>query len=233
MGKSFDAALIWEFLPILLSYLHVTLFILAASLFFGVLLGLLIALPRLYNVPVLARIAAVYVSFVRGTPILIQLFLVFYGVPALLQLVDFDISRMNPIVFVIITYALGSAASISEVIRGAVNAVDRGQLEGAYAVGMTGPQAFFRIVLPQAFVIAFPNFASTVIGFLKDTSLAYSIGVMDMMGRGQTLIATTAHTLEVYIGLTIVYYLTVLVLEKGFALTEIRLQRHEQRIASA
>ncbi|UKS30464.1 amino acid ABC transporter permease [Paenibacillus sp. HWE-109] len=228
MGKSFDITLVADFLPKLLYYLPLTLLILAASLALGLILGTLIAITRLYRIPVLNEISIVYVSFIRGTPILIQLFLVFYGLPMLLEIVHINISRWDPIYFVIITYGLSIAAFKSENIRAAVNAVDRGQTEAAYAVGMTGTQSFARIIAPQALLIAFPNFANSVIGFLKDTSLAFSIGVMDMMGRGQTLIAATAHTLEVYISLTIIYYVTVLVFEKVFRVTEFRLQRHER-----
>ncbi|NEW05087.1 amino acid ABC transporter permease [Paenibacillus sp. SYP-B3998] len=231
MGKSFDITLVLDFLPKLLYYLPLTLLILVASLAIGFALGLLIALTRLYRIPVLSQISVVYVSFIRGTPILIQLFLVFYGLPMLLQIVQVDISRMDPIYFVIITYGLSIAAFKSENIRAAVNSVDRGQTEAAYAVGMTGTQSFLRIVVPQALLIAFPNFANSVIGFLKDTSLAFSIGVMDMMGRGQTLIAATAHTLEVYISLTIIYYITVLLFEKVFKVTEFKLQKHERPLA--
>ncbi|GGI43716.1 L-cystine transport system permease protein TcyL [Paenibacillus marchantiophytorum] len=228
MGKSFDITLVANFLPKLLYYLPLTLLILAASLALGLILGTLIAITRLYRIPVLNEISIVYVSFIRGTPILIQLFLVFYGLPLLLEIVHINISRWDPIYFVIITYGLSIAAFKSENIRAAVNAVDRGQTEAAYAVGMTGTQSFARIIAPQALLIAFPNFANSVIGFLKDTSLAFSIGVMDMMGRGQTLIAATAHTLEVYISLTIIYYATVLIFEKVFRVTEFRLQRHER-----
>jgi len=231
MGKSFDITLVAEFLPKLIYYLPLTLLILVSSLALGLVLGTLIAITRLYRIPVLSQLSIVYVSFIRGTPILIQLFLVFYGLPMLLEIIHINISRWDPIYFVIITYGFSIAAFKSENIRAAVNAVDRGQTEAAYAVGMTGKQSFSRIVVPQALLIAFPNFANSVIGFLKDTSLAFSIGVMDMMGRGQTLIAATAHTLEVYISLTIIYYVTVLILEKVFKVTEFRLQRHERPLA--
>ncbi|MEW9701363.1 amino acid ABC transporter permease [Paenibacillus sp. SI8] len=231
MGKSFDITLVATFLPKLLYYLPLTLLILVASLALGFALGLLIALTRLYRIPVLNQISIVYISFIRGTPILIQLFLVFYGLPALFQIVHVDISRMDPIYFVIITYGLSIAAFKSENIRAAVNSVDRGQMEAAYAVGMTGTQSFSRIVAPQALLIAFPNFANSVIGFLKDTSLAFMIGVMDMVGRGQALIVATAHALEVYMSLTIIYYVVVLILEKVFKVTEFKLQRHERPLA--
>jgi L-cystine transport system permease protein len=230
MGKAFDITMIGDIIPKLLAYLHITLFIVAASLFFGILVGLLIAIPRLYKVPVLSQIGGVYVSFVRGTPILIKLFLVYYGLPELLKLVNIDVSRVDPIFFVIVTYSLSSGAFISETIRAAVNSVDRGQTEAAYAAGMTAGQTFIRIVVPQALKVAFPNFANTFIGYLKDTSLAFSIGVMDMMGRGEAIIGATSHFLEVYISLSIIYYVTVIALEKLFAISEQRLQRHERKL---
>ncbi|MDQ0201523.1 amino acid ABC transporter permease [Neobacillus ginsengisoli] len=232
MGKAFDSSLVWEFIPKLLSYFHVTLLILALSVLFGIVIGFLVALPRLYNMPILGHIAAVYVSFMRGTPILIQLFLIFYGLPALLEAVNIDLFKTGPLVFVIVTYSLSSGASFSEIIRGSVNSIEKGQAEAAYSVGMTGKQAFVRIVLPQALVISFPNFGNSVIGFLKDTSLAFTIGVMDMMGRGDTLITATAHALEVYMSLSIIYYAVAVLLEKVFAFFENRLQRHEQRLIS-
>ncbi|NGY76855.1 amino acid ABC transporter permease [Bacillus megaterium] len=230
MGKAFDIELIFTSIPQLLSYLHITIWILIASLVIGSTLGLFIALPRIYKVPVLSQIAAVYISFMRGTPILIQLFLVFYGIPALLQLIHIDVSRMAPLVFVIITYSLSTAASFSEMMRGAINSVDKGQTEAAYSIGMTGKQTFTRIVLPQALVVAFPNFGNLVIGSLKDTSLAFTIGVMDMMGRGDTIIAATAHAVEVYIALAIIYYFVAIILEKFFVESEQKLQKHYQPV---
>ncbi|MBY0195914.1 amino acid ABC transporter permease [Priestia megaterium] len=230
MGKAFDIELIFTSIPQLLSYLHITIWILIASLVIGSTLGLFIALPRIYKVPVLSQIAAVYISFMRGTPILIQLFLVFYGIPALLQLIHIDVSRMAPLVFVIITYSLSTAASFSEMMRGAINSVDKGQTEAAYSIGMSGKQTFTRIVLPQALVVAFPNFGNLVIGSLKDTSLAFTIGVMDMMGRGDTIIAATAHAVEVYIALAIIYYLVAIILEEFFGKSEQKLQKHDQPV---
>jgi len=229
MGKSFDLSLVLDFVPELLRYLHITLIVLGGSIVLGLIGGLLLAVPRLYRVPVLSQLATLYVSFMRGTPILIKLFLVYYGLPELLKPLGIDLSRADPLLFVIVTYALSDAASFAEIFRGAVRSVDKGQTEAAYAAGMTAFQSFRRIVVPQALVVAFPNMANTLIGSLKDTSLAFSIGVMDMVGRGQTLISATSHALEVYISLSIIYYIIVIVLEKGFARTERRLQRHERK----
>ncbi|WP_311516958.1 ABC transporter permease subunit [Paenibacillus polymyxa] len=115
--------------------------------------------------------ATLYVSFMRGTPILIKLFLVYYGLPELLKPIGIDLSRTDPLLFVIVTYALSDAASFAEIFRGAVRSVDKGQTEAAYAAGMTTFQSFRRIVVPQALIVAFPNMANTLIGSLKDTSL--------------------------------------------------------------
>lgn len=232
MGKAFDLTLILDFIPKLLSYLHITLFILVFSILFGIVIGFIIAIPRIYKIPGLNRAAILFVSFMRGTPIIIQLFLIYYGLPAILQVVGVDITRMNPMNFVIITYALSSGATFSEIIRGSAANVEKGQEEAAYSIGMNKKQTFYRIILPQALLIAFPNFGNSVIGFLKDTSLAFTIGVMDMLGRGDTLIAATAHALEVYISLSIIYYIIAILLEKGFKKSEIHLQRHDYGITA-
>jgi len=228
MGKAFDPTLIIEFIPTLFHYLGVTLQILTASIFLGLVLGIAAAIPRLFKIPVFNQLVILYVSFIRGTPILIQLFLVFYGLPAVLMLFHIDISKMDAIYFVIITYAISNGAGFAEIFRGAIRAVDYGQTEAAYSVGMTSSQNFFRIVLPQAIRIAFPNMANSIIGSLKDTSLAFTIGVMDMMGRGDTLIASTAHALEVYISLSIIYYAVVLLFEKVFSKLEKYFNRYQK-----
>jgi L-cystine transport system permease protein len=228
MGKAFDPMLIIEFIPTLIHYLGVTLQILVASITLGFIIGIAAAIPRLFKIPFLNQLAILYVSFIRGTPILIQLFLVFYGLPAVLMFVNIDISRMEAIYFVIITYAISNGAGFGEIFRGAIRAVDYGQTEAAYSVGMTSSQNFFRIVLPQAIRIAFPNMANSVIGSLKDTSLAFTIGVMDMMGRGDTLIASTAHAIEVYISLSVIYYVIVILLEKIFRLSEKHFNRYQK-----
>jgi L-cystine transport system permease protein len=227
MGKAFDPSLIFDFIPTLIHYLGVTLQILAASILLGIFIGIAAAIPRLFRIPVLSQMVTLYISFIRGTPIIIQLFLVFYGLPAILLFVNIDISRMEALYFVIITYAFSNGAVFAEIFRGAIRAVDYGQTEAAYTVGMNNSQNFFRIVLPQAIRIAFPNIANSVIGSLKDTSLAFTIGVMDMMGRGDALIASTAHALEVYISLSIIYYVVVLLLEKIFRLFEKHFNRYQ------
>ncbi|MFX3634340.1 MAG: amino acid ABC transporter permease [Candidatus Pristimantibacillus sp.] len=238
MGAKFDINYVFDFIPKLLSYLNITLFIVASSMVLGIVIGFIVALPRLYNIPVLKRVSQVYVSFFRGTPILIQLFLVYYGVPELLKVVHIDLSRTDVLVFVILAYSLNSGAFISEAIRAAVNAVDRGQVEAAYSVGMNGYQSFTRIVMPQALAISVPILANLVIANLKDTSLAFSLGAMEMTGKSQTLGTATQHFIETYIALSLIYFVISTVLERLFHYMEHKLlifekqvveQKHESR----
>ncbi|MWC27037.1 amino acid ABC transporter permease [Paenibacillus sp. MMS18-CY102] len=229
MGRRFDIHYLWQFIPKLLGYLEITLFIVAASMLLGFLVGFLIALPRMYNVPVLRTVSRVYVSFFRGTPILIQLFLIYYGLPELLKGVGADVSKVPVLAFVILTYGLHAGAFISETVRAGVAAVDRGQAEAALAIGMTGYQSFVRIILPQAVAVSLPVVANIVIANLKDTSLAFSLGVMEMTGKSQTLGQATQHFIEVYIALSAIYFAVSMVLESLFGLAERRLLRHEPR----
>lgn len=227
MSRRFDITYVFDFIPKLLAYLNITLLIVGSSILLGLIIGMLVALPRLYNVPVLKRISQVYVSFFRGTPILIQLFLIYYGLPTILQWINIDISRIAVLYFVILAYALNSGAFISEMIRASVSAVDRGQIEAAQSIGMSGYQTFTRIILPQALAISIPLFGNLVIGNLKDTSLAFTLGVMEMTGRSQTLGTATQHFVETYIALSLIYFVISMILEQGFLWLERRLHRHE------
>lgn len=229
MGAPFDISYVFSLLPKLLGTLGTTLLIVGSSLLAGMIAGFLIALPRLYKVPVLKTCSEIYISFFRGTPILIQLFLFYYGLPEVLKLVHVDMTRTPVLVFVILTYGLHTGAYMSEMIRAAVLAVDKGQIEAANASGMTGFQAFTRIVLPQALGIALPVFSNLVIALLKDTSLAFTLGVMEMTGKAQTLGSLTQHFIETYIALALIYLVISFTIEKLLLVAEKRLLRHEMR----
>ncbi|RKP54056.1 amino acid ABC transporter permease [Cohnella endophytica] len=231
MGTPFDIAYVYEYFLKLLPFIRISLLIVFGSIVVGMGVGLLVALPRLYKVPVLQRFSQVYASFFRGTPILIQLFLIYYLLPELLKLVSIDVTKVPVLIFVILAYGLHSGAYFSEGIRAAVSAVDRGQVEAAYAVGMTGYQAFTRIVFPQALAISIPILANLIIATLKDTSLAFTLGVMELTGKAQTLFTVSRHMLESYLALAIVYFILSFFLEKMFNFAERRLLKHEAPIA--
>ena len=220
MGKLFDAALVLEYAPPILSRFHVTLAIVAASVVGGTLLGLLLTAARLHRTPGLSLAAAGYISFVRGTPVIIQMFIVYYGLPLALSRVGININRWNKLYFVLIAYALNNAAFMAEIIRSAVLSVPKGQSEAAWSVGLNGFQAFRRIVLPQAFLTALPAFGTRLVNTFHDTSLAFTLGILDMLGQAQAIGVRTYHVLEGYVFVALVFVAVSLLLEKGFARVE-------------
>ncbi|MDR3230461.1 MAG: amino acid ABC transporter permease [Synergistaceae bacterium] len=217
MGKLFDIALVFEYMPAIFSRVSVTLLIVSVSVVGGTLLGFLLAAVRLYRMPLLNGAAVFYISFVRGTPVIIQMFIVYYALPILLSQVDININRWNKLYFVLISYALNNAAFMAEIIRSAIASVPVGQTEAAHSVGLSGFQALRRIVLPQAFCTAFPAFGTRVVGALQDTSLAFTLGILDMLGQAQAIGVRTYHVLEGYVAVALFFIAASLLLEKGFA----------------
>ncbi len=213
---SFDRVI--EYFPKVLTKLPVTINIVLVSISIALVLGTMIALVRIRKVPVLSQLAAIYVSFVRGTPILVQLFLIYYGIPLfIVWLVGSNItSGWNKLIFVHITYGLNEAGFLSEHIRAAIQAVPAGQTEAGYSVGLTRMQTFFRIVFPQAFRVLLPGFSAALVGLLPATSLAYMLGVAEMMGKVRAIGTVTFHSLEGYFCAAVIFVAVSFLLEKIF-----------------
>jgi L-cystine transport system permease protein len=227
----------WQFMvrvvPALLQALPVTLEITVVSMTLALLLALAVALIRIYRVPVLQRLAGLYVSFMRGTPLLVQIYLAYYGLPKTLDALhaaggwSIDVSGIPAIVFIYFALTLNVGAYASETIRAAILAVDRGQLEAALSVGMTRWQGLRRIVLPQAFAVALPSLGNTGIGLLKDTSLAFLISVVELMGEAKIQAARGLQLFEVYLVVALVYWAVCIAIERGVAVLERRVRRFE------
>jgi L-cystine transport system permease protein len=209
---------IGEYFPKILSRFPVSLYIVVVSTAIALLMGTILALVRIRRIPVLRQLAALYVSFIRGTPILIQLFLVYYGVPLFTTaLFGSDITRnWSKLAFVFIAYGFNEAGFLSENIRAAILSVPHGQTEAGYTVGLTNAQTFFRIVFPQAFRVLLPGLSAMVVGMLPATALAYMLGVLDMMGMIATISFTSYHSLEGYIDAAIIFVVASIILEKTF-----------------
>jgi L-cystine transport system permease protein len=216
MENIFLFSLFIDCFPKLLSRLHITLYIVVVALFFGIILGTYIAVIRLYKVPVLSQLATTYVSFVRGIPILVLLYIVYIGLPLIIGAFGVNINRWDTLIFVMIAYVVNTSAFLSEVIRSSVAGVDTGQTEAAYSVGMTRWQAFHRIVAPQAIQIAIPALGNTVVSLLKDTSLAYTLGVIDVIGVIQAISSSTHRSLEGYAAAAIIFFVLSSLLEQAF-----------------
>ncbi|MED4213299.1 amino acid ABC transporter permease [Priestia megaterium] len=203
--------LLWQ----VVDKLPLTLFILGLSLLFSLLLGFAIALIRIQKKPVLSKMATIYLSFMRCTPLLVQLFLVYFGLPQLLLLVHIDINSWSRITFLVIAFSLHTAAPLSEVIRSAYFSIDKGQFEAAYSIGMNYFQSLRRIILPQAFVAALPNVGNATISLLKDTALAFSIGIIDIMGQVRLILGNNygIAMFEIYVTISLVYWSICIVIE--------------------
>ena len=228
MENYFNIELVFKYLPQLLSRLHITLLIVLSATVIGLFLGVILALFRLYRIPVLNQIAIVYISFMRGTPILVQMFIVYYGLPMLLMKIGININRWDKLYFVIITYGLNAAAFNAEMIRAAIISIPEGQVEAAYSVGMTKLQAFSRIIAPQSIIIILPTLGITLVGLLQDTSLAFTLGIIDVMGKVNAIAANTYRSLEGYVSAAIIFFVLSILLEQIFSRVEKKL--HIQKI---
>ncbi|WP_238915546.1 amino acid ABC transporter permease [Clostridium sp. YIM B02555] len=217
MGNYFNINLIFQYLPQLLSRLHITLLIVLSATAIGLIFGIILALFRVYNVPVLNQISIIYISFMRGTPILVQMFIVYYGLPMLLMKIGININRWDKLYFVIITYGLNAAAFKAEMIRAAIVNIPIGQVEAAYSVGMTKLQAFTRIIAPQSVIIILPTLGITLVGLLQDTSLAFTLGIIDVMGKVNAIAANTYRSLEGYVSAAIIFFILSILLEQLFS----------------
>ncbi len=224
--RPFNPMKIPEFIPQLLPFLSVTLAIMLATVFFGGILGFILAFCKLKG-RVSAKIAQAYIYIIRCIPSIVMLFMVYYGLPKFLLVFNININNYDRAFFVILTFSLLFAASMAEVFRTAYIAIDKGQTEAALSIGLTPLQAFIRIVFPQALVVALPNFTNALINLMKEGALAYTIGLIDLMGKGDLIIYNNqgAYNLETYIALSLIYWAMTIIIEKTFMHLEMRLSR--------
>ncbi len=215
---SFQPNLIPGYIQKILTAFPMTAYLLVYSLIFGLILGFALALMQIKGGKVLAKIAHGYISLLRGIPPLVLIFLLFMGVPQLIT----GLSKLPNSTFIVVAMTLISSANLGEMMRSSYLAVDKGQTEAALSVGMTGVQALRRVVLPQAVAIAVPNFGNNVISIFKETSLAFTIGIIDLMGKATSLSQASygATRLECYLAVAIIYWAICLVLQLATTLLE-------------
>ena len=208
----------------ILSYLPVTLKFVIICIFFSTVFAVLIAAASIRKLPVLRQILGVYVSYMRGTPFLVQIMVVYYGVPVLINtLFGVNISRWDGFIFAEIAMVMNEAAFLGETIRGALLAVPTVQTEAGYSVGMTGVQTFVRIVLPQAVKTIVPTYGATLVGILQSSSMLYTIGVVEIMNRARAYGTKTSHMLEAYAVCGVIYILFSLLIKYASGKVEKRM----------
>ena len=226
MGKLFDVKLVFTEIPQLLKYLPVTLELTGTALIIGWLLGLVLAMVKIKKIPVLTQISALFVSMVRGTPIIVQLYLTYFGIPILLKYLnyqngtDYSVNAVPPILFAIIALGLNQAAFDSETIRAAILSVDKGQVEAAKSIGMSDMQVLQRVLIPQAITVAIPSLGNSLIGLAKGTSLAFTCSVVEITAAGKILAGNNYRYFETYCALAIIYWGLTILIEKTFKIIE-------------
>ena len=165
----------------------------------GTIIGTIVGLIRVNKTKILYHLATLYVEVIRGTPMLVQLVLIFYGLP---QIIGF---RLEPFTAAFLTFGINSGAYTSEIVRGGVQSIDRGQMEAARSLGMTYLQAMWYIILPQAFRRILPPLGNEFIILLKDTALASTVTMQELMRTGQIHVARTGQPFPIYIMVALIY----------------------------
>jgi cystine transport system permease protein len=212
--------LVWSSLvPLLTGAVTGTIPLALASFSLGLLLALLVALMRLSRNRVVSAIARIYISVIRGTPLLVQLFVIFYGLPS----VGITIS---PWPSAIIAFSLNVGGYAAEVIRAAILSVPKGQWEAGHTIGMSRRQTLIRIILPQAARVSVPPLSNTFISLVKDTSLASLILVTELFRVAQQVAAFSQEFMLLYLEAAVIYWIICLVLAGGQSALEKRLDRY-------
>jgi cystine transport system permease protein len=215
---NFHLDLIIESAPFLLKGAGYTIELSVGGMVFGLILGLAVALMRLSHIPVLRGLARAYVSFIRGTPLLVQLFIIYYGLAEVGLMLD-------PVPSALIGFSLNVGGYTAEILRAAISSVERGQSEAAASIGMTSFQAMVRVILPQAARVALPPLSNTFISLVKDTSLAATIQVPELFREAQLITARTFQIFTMYLSAAAIYWL----LSVGMAWAQQRLERQASR----
>ncbi len=184
-----------------------TLGVTAIALVIGILFGLLLALMKMSSNIVLKTISTVYIEVIRGAPLIVQALIMAYGVPQLLQSHGIQFKWPYLVIPAIIVCGGNSAAYVAEVIRSGIQAVPKGQMEAARAIGMSRRKAMRLIIIPQALKIVLPTFGNEFVSLIKETSVLSYVGVVEILRRGALWNAATFNTFEAYVGVAVVYLL--------------------------
>ncbi|AVQ97954.1 amino acid ABC transporter permease [Oceanobacillus sp. M65] len=216
-----DFSQIVPYIPFILKGIGATLKFVSISIIIGFVLGTLLALCKITKVPFLKGFAVFYTSVFRGTPLILQLMIIYFAVP---QLTGYDISAF---LSAVLTFGLNSAAYISEIIRGGIQAVDRGQTEAAEALGVPYKPMMLNIILPQAFKNILPAMMNEFITLTKESALVSTIGYLDLMRRAQIVGADIYRNFEPLILAGLIYWVMVYILTVAGSLVERRLRQSD------
>ncbi len=213
---SFDFSLITDHLPLLLVGALVTIEITALAVAIGTMIGLFVGVAELSRYKWLRYPAKVYVDFIRGTPLLVQIFIIYFALPIILG------TRIEPFAAAVAACSINSGAYVAEIFRAGIQSIDKGQMEAGRSLGMSWTQTMVHIVIPQAFRRTIPQLGNEFIAMLKDSSLVSVIGFEELTRKGQLIIASTYGSLEIWSAVAVIYLIMTLSITRFVAYLEKR-----------
>ncbi|MGF1768912.1 amino acid ABC transporter permease [Enterovibrio makurazakiensis] len=219
--NSFDFDYMLALFPILVKYLGITLEMSLIGFAIALVLSVCLALVRVFRVNVLNAFVVVYISFFRGTPLLVQLFLLYYGLPQVFPI----FVGMDAFTAAVIGISLHFSAYMAESIRAAIVGIDKNQMEASLSIGMTELQAMRRIILPQAARVATPSLMNYFIDMIKSTSLAFTLGVAEIMAKAQMEASSSFKFFEAFLAVALIYWVVVIFFTQIQSLLEVRLNK--------
>lgn len=234
MGKLFDFSLVFSSIPELLYKLPITLGLASLSMVLALILGLLMAIIKMKKIKVLTQITNVLISLLRGTPIIVQLYVAFFGIPMFFQAINqrfgtnMVVADIPGFVYAMVALGLNQSGFMAEIIRSALQSVNSGQIEAAHAIGMTSSQTLRRIILPEAFEVALPTIGNSMISIIKGTSLAFTCAVIEITAQGKIIGGRTYRYFEVYVSLAIIYWVITIIIEQIIKIIENKIKIPEQ-----
>jgi putative amino-acid transport system permease protein len=204
--SAFDVDYTLGIFPILFKYIDITLSMALISGAMALSIAIIIAVFKTFNIKLFSSLCDVYISFFRGTPLLVQLFLLYYGLPQIMPV----FSNMDAYMASILGLSLHFSAYMAEAIRGAISSIDKGQFEASYSLGMSQIQSFRHVILPQAIRVAVPSLMNNFIDLVKSTSLAFTLGVPEIMAKAQLEASSSFKYFESFLAVALVYWALVL-----------------------
>ncbi|AFS79562.1 amino acid ABC transporter permease protein YxeN [Gottschalkia acidurici 9a] len=219
----FDFEFAFKLIFIMMKYVKVTLALSVSAMTIGLVSAIIITLIIDARVPFLRKFFKIYISFFRGTPLIAQLFLLYFGLAQVIPAV----TKLQPFNAALIIMGMNSAAYMAEVLRGSISSVDKGQMEASLSIGMNYVQAMTRIVFPQAFKIAIPALSNTFINLIKDSSIAFTIGVTEITASAQLEATSSFKYLEAYVNIILIYWVLTSVL--GYFQRKLELKLDKER----
>ena len=196
-----------------------TLYLTLGAFLIGMIIAVVIALIRYKEVPVFDKIFQFYVSFIRGTPVMLQLYIVYYMIPMALDSIlektnlSFRTNQIEIKVLVLIALTLNVSAYLSEIIRGGLVSLGKGEIEAAYSIGMTQAMVIRRVIIPQVFVLCIPNFSANLISVLQASSLAYFVSLQEVTGTAKIMASNNWKYFEAFVATGIIYWLLTVMIE--------------------